>query len=380
MKIKYFKIISIVLGIVLLVLIKKLPHNQQFTSCQGLNSNSLKLQCWEDQVEASLNSQGIDKAFEVVQQLYKTDPVFASNCHDFVHLIGEKAYKLFSLNKDFNLSAKTSFCGYGFYHAFMETLVSDGGDLNKAGLFCDYVDEKLKDQNDDAKGACFHGIGHGVADNHDQQTWENEAQLVSSALTLCEKVAPDQVLLNRCSSGVFNVLALAYNAHKLPINSNDPLWFCHQLGNAIYKKTCYEEMNTALFILSGKVFPRSAKFIEAIKEDEFALSGIRSLAGVFGMSLVQNENFDKFISDCRKLQERLGLSCIKGFAAGLIEGGSPGQEYLKALKFCESEPLNEVEKRACFEEALRLSSLYYPKEKHQLVCSLVDTNFRKGCL
>lgn len=330
--------------------------------CQNLNTAE-KLICWEKVIDSTLKRDGMNQAFEIVEKLYQEDPIFVSNCHDFVHLIGERTYKLFSENRQFNLSSKTSYCGYGFYHAFMESLLTDGGDLAKAREFCEYVDKKMQGQNADAKGACYHGIGHGVADNHDQKSWKNEDDLVDEALSLCEKVAPDNVLLNRCSSGVFNVLAIAYNGSKLKINSKDPLWFCRQQKNDIYKKTCYEEMNTALFVLTGRNFISAAKFIEAIEEDEFASSGIRSLAGVFGMSSVQNIDFAKNIDDCRNIQARLRLACFKGFVAGLMEGGNPGKEYEKALKFCKNSGLNIEEKEACIEELLRLCSLVDSKQQ-----------------
>ncbi|TSC66513.1 MAG: hypothetical protein CEO21_165 [Microgenomates group bacterium Gr01-1014_80] len=377
MKNKFLKPILIILILgALIALVISFPKS--INGCQGLNSKSEKLICWEKLFDSTLKSGGIDQAFEKVEELYQSDPVFVGNCHDFVHLIGEKAYKLFSDKAQFNLSSKTSYCGYGFYHAFMESLLNDGGDLVRARQFCDFVEEKLSKQNADAKGACFHGIGHGVADNHDQKFWDSELALVLEPLELCEKVAPDETLLNRCSSGVFNVLAIAYNGNKLKINSQDPLWFCRTLTNKTYKKTCFEEMNTTLFILSDKNFPVAAKFLEQVAEDEFAFSGVRSLAGVFGMSSVQNGNFEKFVEDCRKIQPRLRLACIRGFASGLIEGGSPNLEYEKALKFCEVN-MELEERQACFDEVLRLSSVYYTSEKHKKVCNLVLEKFRKYC-
>ena len=355
------------------------PVKDRLNNCQNLKSSSEKLQCWEDLIDSKINSKDIEGAFEIVEQLYKDDPVFVSNCHDFVHLIGQKTYQLFSENQKFNLPNKTAYCGYGFYHAFMEALVNDGADLNKARQFCDWVDQKMHSKNADVKGACYHGIGHGTADNHDTKKWKDEADLVDNALDLCEQVALDQVLLNRCSSGVFNVLAIAYFSNRLKMDSKDPLWFCRKFQNDIYQKTCYEEMNTALFVLSNKDFLRAAKFIAEIKKDEFATSAMRSLASVFGVSAVQSEDFEKIISGCRQLQARLRLSCLRGFAAGFMEGGSPGTEYEKALKYCQINILTEQEKAACFEELLWLSSINYPKEKHQTICNLVDNEFRKYC-
>lgn len=374
LKVRFFLIILVILGLLIYSFSKKSEDN-----CQNLNSKSEKLTCWEKLFDFTLKNKGIDQAFGIVERLYKEDPVFVSNCHDFVHLIGEKTYQLFSNKRDFSPSAKTSYCGYGFYHSFMESLLKDGGDLAKARQFCDYVDRKMSNQNTDVKGACYHGIGHGVADNHDQKEWKDEKDLVESALTLCEKVAEDKVMLNRCSSGVFNVLAIAYISNRLDIPA-DPLWFCHQQQNNIYKKTCYEEMNTALFVFSEKDFTKAASFLEKVEKDEFALSGIRSLAGVFGMSQVQNNDFSKIINDCRKIQQRLTISCFKGYAAGLIEGGNPSKEYEKALEFCQDDLLKDEEKAACFEEVLRLSNIYYPREKQEKICNLVEDKYKKYCL
>lgn len=357
--------------------IKNLPKNI-LKNCQSLNAKSDKLQCWEDLIASTLKNKDINGAFEIVEKLYKEDEVFVANCHDFVHLIGEKTYLLFSQKKDFKLSAKTSYCGYGFYHAFMEALVNDENDLEKARQFCNWAERKLQGQNADVKGACFHGIGHGVADNHDQKFWDNEDDLVDRPLTLCQQVAPDKTLLNRCSSGVFNVLALAYNGNKLKINSQDPLWFCRQLKKDIFKKTCYEEMNTALFILTKKDFIKAASFLEAVEEDEFALSGIRSLAGVFGMSQVQNGDFEKFVENCRKIQTRLKLNCLKGFAAGLMEGGSPSKEHVKAFKFCQDSSLKEEEKEVCLDEVLRLSSISDPSRQQRWQDEIESTLNSKG--
>lgn len=388
---KVFRIFFILLIIVLIETIfltknesiKNLEaNNLQYSplnKCKNPNEKIQKLQCWEELIDSALKNQGVDKAFEIVEILYSSEPDFANDCHAFVHKIGEKAYKLFSNHQDFPLSPRTSYCGYGFYHAFMESLLRNGGDLNKAKQFCDYVDEQMGNTIADAKGACYHGIGHGTADNHNIKFWKNEEELVVPALKLCLKVAPDERFLNRCASGVFNVMAINYNSHKLTLNASDPLWFCRQQENQVFKKTCYEEMNTALFALSRGEFIKAAKFIEGIYEDEYANSGIRSLAGVLGMSLVKNLEFTKTFDDCRTLQQRLRLSCIKGFVGGLIEGGQPHQEYIKALKFCADHRLSEDEKAACYEETLWLSSQYYPKEKYQQICEEVDEKFRKNC-
>ena len=348
--------------------------------CQNLMPHSKKLQCWEDLIDSVLKHQGIDQAFEIVQKLYTTEPVFASNCHSYVHTIGEKAYRSFSSHQNFTLSPKTSYCGYGFYHAFMESLLLDGGDLNKARQFCDYVDKKMSGSIADAKGACYHGIGHGTADNHDQKYWHTEQALVTPGLKLCEKVAPDDVLLDRCSSGVFNVLAIAYTSNRVKLDPPDPLQFCRQFTSSIYKKTCFEEMNTALISLSQGNFATAVGFTQGIADPAYAHFATRSLAGAVGMSRVSQNDFSKEIKVCQSLKDPLNLSCFNGFVGGLIEGGQPNTQHIKALKFCQNSSLKENEQAACFKEAFRMLSVYYTAEEYKQMCKEMVEKYKNFCI
>ncbi len=344
-------------------------------SCESSLDSVSKKQCWEELVENTLKVKGIESAFDLVDYLYKSDLEFASDCHAYIHIVGDRAYHFYSQDKQIKLSSKSSSCGYGFYHGFMETLLIAGEDIKGAGQFCKWA-AKLVGGKNDVEGACFHGIGHGLSDNHDKIYWSNENELVDNPLLVCEAVGPDEYMVNRCASGVFNVLAINYIAGFLPLREEDPLGFCKRQTKSYFKKPCFEEMNTMLISISNKDLLTAAEFLEEI-EDEYAISAMRSLAGVVGMSH-KDLTFSKQIDDCRKVQDRLHLPCIRGFVSGLIEAETSEQE-VKALSFCESSTLSDEESGNCYQEALRLLSLYLPQDRYQSVCRNLNERYQILC-
>lgn len=348
------------------------------SACHSLSS---PLQCWSDAIDAIMEKRGIDIAFESVAKLYDTEPGFAQACHSFTHKVGAEAYKKFAQKQDFAISPKTAYCGYGFYHGFMEELLQDSGDFEQARKFCSYVNQKLAALTPDAELQCFHGIGHGTVNDHNRKDWGNERALVGPALILCEKVSQTMLQLYRCASGVFNGLAIFYTdgEYGLAIKRDDPLWLCREQKKE-YQEACYGNMNVALLWLTKQDFASSARFIERIVPDDEAIKAIRYLAAPIGAARQQENDFASEISDCRSLQSRLRLSCIQGFAFGMLEHGPPGNEYAKPLKFCEKSKLNESEQKACFDYLFSYLGIWYPKEKAEDICAIAVPSRREYCL
>ena len=344
--------------------------------CNKLSEATSKKQCWEQVLENVLNAKGVDAAFDLVNYLYKNEPLFAADCHSYIHLVGEKGYQLFSQKKQIKLSSKAATCGYGFYHGFMETLLIAGKDIKEAGQFCDWAQNQVGGTND-VKGACFHGIGHGLSDNHDKKYWLNEAELVENPLVICEIVGEDDYMINRCASGVFNVMAINYLAGFLPLNKEDPLGFCKKQTKPYFKKACFEEMNTMLISISRNDIVAAAKYLDDL-EDQYAASAMRSLASVVGMSF-RDTDYSSQIQNCRRLPSRLRILCIRGFAGGLIEGETSNTQGAKALLFCSSANLQDEEKNNCYQETLRLLSIYLPAKRYQNVCNRLDEKYQNYC-
>lgn len=335
--------------------------------------------CWQEELLAVLEKEGIDAMFDRLALIYKRDDTFSQNCHYVSHNIGIDAYTYYLLDKDSILTPKASFCGNGFYHGFMEAFLSANLDLAAAQEFCAYVGEKLTLKAPDAKLQCYHGIGHGAMDLTiiSGLKGENEKDFLEPALKICKKASGSKEQLYRCASGVFNGIANFYIEEEfgLAINEKDPLWLCHDQPEE-FKLSCYGNMNSALYWYSGNTFSKAMRYVESIKEEDQAVSAIRYLAAL--ASIYEGKDVPGVLADCRSLKDRLHFSCIQGFAHGFLEHGVPGEEYKEALNFCRSDLLTAKEKDICFQYALNLGG-WYSKEKVQEICKGVEDEYKKYC-
>lgn len=381
---KFILLLIFVLGFSLLsIYISKsiTLNHQDFLSenkCKNLSSDK-KPQCWSDLIDSNLKKNGVESTFKLLSKIYNSDLVFAANCHAYAHQIGKAAYEEFAKHKDFAVSKETSFCGFGFYHAFMETLLQTSGNLKQAREFCAYVDQQLSKNTKDAGLACYHGIGHGTVDFHNPQLYKNELDFIKEPIELCKKVSANNIQLNRCASGIFNAVAIEYNNGKLSINKKDPLWLCKKQENDNIRIPCYEQMNTSLIELTQNNFLSAAKYIEAIKNDHEANLAMDSLAGWNSHFNINKEDFDSSIKDCQSIKSNLRASCIKGFAVGLAEFGAPGKEYIKPIMVCKNKLLLENQTTACYLRVLNYLNGIYNKEKMRKICDNVDIRYKYIC-
>lgn len=354
-------------------------------SCQGI-SDSSKKQCWQEEMDQTLKKGGLEQAFILMDKLYNTEPLFASDCHAYSHLLGQKAYELFAAHKEFTLSAKSSYCGYGFYHGFMEALLQKTGDMNEARKFCEYADSQLKKTTSDAGGACYHGIGHGAVDGGDQRFWGDAQKMVEPALAICEKVSDDEIpaprygKLFRCVSGAFNALEILSdsNQYKLSANREDPFWICKKQPDK-YKEACYTQFVVSLMKVSNNDFIKSAKVIDNIKEDEYALPAMQAL--VVELPHLGKTDYKEALNYCRSIGQRFHEICITAFAEGLLRYGPPQKEYVGALNFCSSNLLTDAEKKACFMRILSILRIWYTASESQSICKTVEEKYQwNNCL
>lgn len=337
--------------------------------------------CWEEFVTKVIQDDGVDAALQSIAYAYDENPSFGSMCHDLTHLVGRTAYDEFRRGEKIRVSPKTAYCSYGFYHGFMEVLVSRGGNMETARKFCRVADEQISDVSPDAIYQCFHGIGHGTVNNHDQSTWGNEQAMIDPAIALCESVSETEEELSRCATGVFNGIAVFYGTgeYNLNIRKDDPLWICRN-QKEVYKDPCYISLNIALLGLAEGDLKKAASFVERIPEDIYAQHAIINVAAPLGTNNIDSEDHQKEIAVCRSLQPRLRLSCIAGYAYGFLEQGKPGEEYRKPLSFCSSEALTADERRACYDYIFSYLPKWYSADKVKEVCLTVENVEREHCL
>jgi len=236
-------------------------------------------QCWDDQIDAALKDQGLAESFRLVSQLYQAEPLFTSDCHGYVHKLGESTYFSYKKGEQINLPPETAYCGYGFYHGFMEKLLTDGGHIVDAGHFCDYAAQRVTTVLADA---CYHGAGHGAMalSTADPALWSKPGALVSKSTKICNQLSGDEIKISRCNSGVFMEIANYFigGEYKLEPDSNDPLGICLSQPDDL-KMDCYTQMYAVLRKISGNNFQKAVVFVERIKGDRYAEESIQTLAG-----------------------------------------------------------------------------------------------------
>lgn len=378
-------IILTIIGLLLLHSFAKstTDHSADISKCY---SDDNQIKCWESVIYKNLESNDLDAAFEVFGELYAKEPEFAVSCHSFSHLLGEAAYKKYAKDEDFGLTPKTSYCGFGFYHGFMENLLFETGEPKKASEFCDFVGKKLSGQTNDASGACFHGIGHGSVDGGDPRDWGDPQAMLKPGLSLCELVSSTKDQLYRCVTGAYNALEILSADPKYKIESfrENTFAFCVKQVSA-YREACYTNMLPALLGNYGNDFTRIAKIVESIVEiDDVYTVRFMVLSGLFHeyyrVNLGRTDFAQTGVNLCRSLNSRSHTPCIEGLSGGLMKHGEPEKEYVKTLEFCANKLLSAEESSICYRRTLSTLGIWYSPEEENMICGLVPKEFNKYCL
>lgn len=342
-------------------------------------ANPHSYNCWQEQLVSTLKTEGVDSTFILLKNLYSSEPDFDLSCHNLAHTIGNLAYNQYVRDKYSVLSPKAAYCANGFYHGFVESLLT-ATDWQTAKQFCTFVDENLSKIAPDAMLQCYHGIGHGAMEVSERQNLaaKDEQSLIDPALKICKLASDTSDEIYRCVSGAYNVIANYYltNQHGLKVRASNPLWFCDSQPDE-YKESCYGNMNGTL-LWYAKSFDKAVKYVERISQDKFAISAMRYLAGASSLSFAR-QNPVLAIKDCRKVQKRLQPACIQGFAHGFLEHGTPNFEYQDAINFCNNKEMTGAERDTCFDYSLRNLNGWYPIAKAEEICREVDVEFQKYC-
>ncbi|MBI2056267.1 MAG: hypothetical protein HYT37_02710 [Candidatus Sungbacteria bacterium] len=340
-----------------------------------------KWQCWEDLLGAVLQAQGLNRALEIFSELYTTEPDFAVNCHGFTHKLGEAAYFIFAEHKDIEVGPKTYYCGYGFYHGFMEALLQKTGNIEEARAFCTHVGKKLERETAFAEGACYHGIGHGAVDGGDPRAWGDPQAMIEPALNLCTHAGSTENQIYLCGTGVFNSLAVLFGdpKYKLHVDEENTYIVCEKQSNPLFKRACYEQMNTLIVSVKNGDFKKVIQVMAGITDDEYARYAIESAAAHFATTVTAGD-YEKMILLCRDAQPRLRSSCMHGFVGGVLEHGSPEEEYKKTLTLCRSKKFSEAERNNCFKSLFAYLNMQYPRIKVSNICeSEVEGQYKIHC-
>lgn len=335
-------------------------------------------QCWYTKIKETVKTKGIDAAFELFSQVYSDGTPLA--CHWTAHLIGNEAFELFRQGKDFKITKATSYCGYGFYHGFMEPLLRDNPDPKLALDFCNKVGQQLGSEGQDN---CYHGIGHGFTEEPpDKKIWGDADAMLKPGLAVCEKLFGQTAnKWETCATGVYTVIAkfIAEEEYGLTFDPKDPFNFCRTQPKR-YSVACYGEFAPKLdYILNWDV-SKIPNYITGITDDYTTEIVIRGAIGAMLQRDVGLENHDTYVNGCRSFPEKWRQICFKGIVWGFIMHGIPEKEYIQLFKFCQAQILSDGERSYCFQESLsRLKSVYSPQNMFS-VCAIVPEANKQQCL
>jgi len=348
-------------------------------TCQNKSSNDL-LECWNSLLGRASLQYGLTATFNLVDFLYRNDPLFAGSCHSYAHLIGQKSYELWAQGKSLDATPSVSSCGYGFYHGFMEALVGRGGQISQARDFCLKIDQQLSKFGSKDASSCFHGIGHGTATPHDTSLYGKPQAMIGPALSLCQTAATEAKQREDCHTGVYSAIAtfMGDREYGLDVDTSDPLGLCPK-QDPQYQAPCYIGMVVALSSLTQNSLPLAAPYIEKIQDDSIAKLVIRAMTGPVIYSDPKRQDFTEQILDCRRLQPRLRESCLLGFAAGIYEFHSAKDGLGAVFNFCSTQAMTEREHESCFGQMVRTVKDAHQPDEIRSACRQLPTEDQKYC-
>lgn len=366
--------IALLCGAIYYLYIQAGSVTQAVTRCKYAKDATL---CLTNEINNVLERRGIAEAFDLLAAAYEVNPDFAQECHGNTHELGQAAYRQFHENKTLELSPKASYCGFGFYHGFIEALIAQTRDLSEAREFCRYAGEVVPIPLGYAEGACYHGIGHGVVDGSDPRVWGNAQALVAPGLALCRKVALTSEWRYRCATGAFNSVALMYRDPRYKLDATgDPYRLCRTGSfDELEKKSCYSQMDTATSFVSGS-FAEAMGYASAVDRlyREEAIRGVSSIS-IQRLKSQPSALLSKEVSTvCGSLLEPERTFCINGLIDGIMEHGSPEKQYLDGLKLCSADLGTLVE--PCYRRLAQNIETLYSGGTLAEACAALPTQFR----
>ena len=337
--------------------------------------------CFDELIRDTVETKGIDAAYKLFEETYAKGELPRA-CHWTAHRIGEAGYDLFRAGKDFSISTATTYCGYGFYHGFMEKLLREPPDPAYALRFCDRVKQQLGDMG---LWNCYHGIGHGYTeDPPDPATEGNFQAMIAPGIKMCEFLfGTDFRNLNLCLTGVFTVPVgfAADNEHGLSINPKDPFAECKRQPYR-YQKACYGEIAAKLDTILNWDIRGLPAYVDTIGDDKLKRLVVWVVPSVMMAKNILDDDHSQYVEECREsFSGLLRRICWGGSILGFFQHGEPEKQYKKILNFCNSSAWKTGDERVfCWGEGLRQMRQNYSLDKVKEICPSVPEKYRFLCL
>lgn len=336
--------------------------------------------CFDELIRHVVETQGVDAAYQVFQDAFASGKLPAG-CHWTAHVIGEAAYEQFKETNDVPISEATTYCGFGFYHGFLEGLLREFNDPAYALEFCKRVEKRLGTlglQN------CYHGIGHGYTEDPPDPSVVGDFQaMIDPGIKMCEFLfGKNFTYLNLCLTGVFTVPAgfALEGKYGLSIDPKEPFAYCKGQPYR-YLKACYGEFAPKLNAILDYDLSRLPPYVDAIQDEKLKRLVTWVVPSVIMAEDILDKDHSQYIEKCRKgFSGNLRHICWGGSILGFFLQGEPEKEYQPILRFCLSKSWqSEEERRFCWGEAFRQMQQHYSKEKMAGICREIPDRYHALC-
>jgi plastocyanin len=332
----------------------------------GTVPDAEKFACWNEVVVALLQQKGVTPALQQIRQWYATEPRFASECHDYLHKAGEAAFATRFVPEE--LGPEASYCGYGFFHGYMERTLAETGSTQTAVEFCAAV---VRSQPRNIGDACYHGFGHGLfTQAAETMTDKTGPEIVGKALVGCVAMAGEQQeTAARCSSGVFMEYAVSSTEglYGLSVDARNPFGLCKSQV-VIFQSDCYRQLQILVSSITGDDIRAGLRFSEAIPDTGLARTMTETYMGG-APDIKSASNVSRAAAICAQVQSRISQACVNGIALAYLLKGVPGNEGESAVAFCQSAAVPAPQQHVCVAFVVNYVQHSYAPERLKQFCT-----------
>ena len=130
--------------------------------------------CYQKHYQNVVNNSGVEAAFTDLKEEFTNEQFVRTTCHELTHGIGRAAADLYGGDVASTFSRGDDFCGSGYYHGAMETIVANiGADniLDEADGIC--ADPRERQSQSLNHRNCAHGMGHGFMGIYQNEVFES---------------------------------------------------------------------------------------------------------------------------------------------------------------------------------------------------------------
>ncbi len=346
-----------------------------------ISSSTRPIYCYEAEIVDVIRKGGVDLAFEKFKGFFADNPAFRKDCHDVTHTLGAAAYRAYKADNSMVRRAEATYCGFGFYHGFIEAMLLEEGNgaFETARAYCSAL--QIDSKPDNFSGACLHGIGHAVFDSLPGALWGDEKRMVDTAIAICENELSDERGKVKCSTGVYNSLAIAESSrtYSLAFDGPSSIDICRE-QKELYQVGCFIEVGVHLIDNMRLSRQEAIDFIRSFP----AASRIPTFEGYLSSQIQKasaNLSLQEYADQCGAFVENEWReACYRAVVTGLLISGHPGTEHESVFRFCSLFKAGSTQKCLLFALPQLRQLAGTTTEFHRWCSKIEDKEIRQKCL